>query len=102
MCTENIVAMLSKIMENITPNQNLICGAICYIGVVYADVKNIHCLRCITWVLFIASVISLLFSLYFYTMEYCARKWYKMEGHRADYVGKLKGDDKSECKNKQI
>ncbi len=79
MCYSEILNSLKKLMENVFLNQNLIVLIICYIGVAYADLHNLSCLCHISWLLFIASVISVLFSLSFYTIEYCNKKWCKVK-----------------------
>ena len=76
MCAEIIEKILSK-MENLSLNQNLITLIVCYIGVAFASMHGFDCLCQISWLLFIASAISVLISLIFYTIEYCKKKWYR-------------------------
>lgn len=81
MSTEIIKKILSN-MDNISLNQNLIILIVCYIGVAFAAMNDLVCLCSITWMLFVASVISVLFSLTFYTIEYCVKKWRKTESYK--------------------
>ncbi len=79
MCSSEFLKLLNKFMENMSLNQNLIILIVCYIGVAFAGLHNLSCLCHISWLLFIASVISVLFSLVFYTIEYCNKKWRKVK-----------------------
>lgn len=79
MCYSEVIKILNKFVENVSLNQNLIILIVCYMGVAYADMHNLCCLCHISWLLFIASVVSVLFSLVFYTIEYCNKKWNKVK-----------------------
>lgn len=57
-------------------NQNLICLIISYGGIVIADIKGLDCLQYASWVLFGLTLISVIITTIFYTIEYCIRKWY--------------------------
>lgn len=67
-----------KILENLKINQNVICLVLSYIGIAYAVTdKNLMCLGCMCWILFIVSSVSVIISLIAYTIQYWAKKWYK-------------------------
>ena len=72
-------------------NQNLICLIIGYAGIVVASIKKIECLQCASWILFGLSLMSVVITLVFYTIEYCSRKWYKTQNHKLDYDNKHSG-----------
>lgn len=58
-------------------NQNLITLIACYIGVAYAEQKDLCYLSRASWFLFIFSSISIMITLIFYTIHYCKKKWNK-------------------------
>lgn len=67
-----------KILEHLYINQNVVCLILSYIGVAYASQHNgLVCLCCLSWILFIASSISVISSLIIYSIEYWARKWHE-------------------------
>ncbi len=67
-----------KILDNLKINQNVVCLVLSYIGIAYAARhNNLMCLNCMCWILFIASSISVMITLVFYTIHYCKKKWYK-------------------------
>ena len=57
-------------------NQNLITLIVCYIGVAYADNKELCYLSCASWMLFVLSLASVMVTLIFYTIAYCKKKWH--------------------------
>lgn len=56
-------------------NQNLICFIIGYVGIFFANIKEMECLQCASWVVFGIALISVIITTIFYTIEYCIRKW---------------------------
>lgn len=56
-------------------NQNLICLIISYSGVVVADLRGLDCLQCASWIIFGLTLIPVIITTIFYTIEYCVRKW---------------------------
>ncbi len=67
-------------------NQNLICfiiGVLCAAG---ADYCNLHCLMWVSVMLSILSFCSLCFTICFYTIEYCRRKYYKSKCYKLRYI----------------
>lgn len=66
--------ILTRLMEKIYINQNFIWLIFFYFGVWFADVHDAEYLCKASWILFIASGISVIICLIAYTIGYCKKK----------------------------
>ncbi len=87
-----------KILDKLYINQNIICLALSYLGIHFADDD---CLKQMCWFLLIFSLISVICSICIYTIEYGYKKWYKAQEYEIDYINKRDGKTNIESKNQE-
>ncbi|MBQ8438818.1 MAG: hypothetical protein IJX21_08765 [Alistipes sp.] len=77
-----------KILDKLYINQNLICLIVSFLFLERSRhwcCSNYECVFLAMKIFFMLSLVSVVFSLVFYTKEYCKRKTYKAKCHKMRY-----------------